>query len=68
MKVSFQSKSNGPTSNCCFDDLKTVSRFMNAHDEGHGRFVVKMPFMTHNFGRHFCELKGKQNSILIIIK
>jgi hypothetical protein len=61
IKVSLQSrKSIGPTSNCCFDDEKVVSRFMNAHDEGRGRFVVKMPFMTHNFGRHFCELKGKQ--------
>ena len=29
MKVSFQSKSNGQTSNCCFDDLKTVDRIVH---------------------------------------
>jgi hypothetical protein len=31
---------------------------MDAHDEGNGCFIVKMPFMTHNGGRKFCYSKG----------
>ena len=62
-----QSKSLVPTFECCFDDYAAVSRFMDAHDEGDGCFIVKMPFMTHNGGRKFCDSKGKKLHARFII-